>query len=130
MRLIDADALEELFREVIGCIAKKPEMTGAFEHMVRASAMVIEMINDAPTIEDLSGFCDRLWRGAYERGKEERGTGKWHQSYDSGSRMYECSACGGRMIADPYDLAVGEKGYGFCPYCGADMIGEHDELDR
>ena len=50
-RCIDADALEELFREVIGCIAKKPEMNGNLEHMVRASAMVIEMIKDAPTIE-------------------------------------------------------------------------------
>ena len=50
-RLIDADALEELFREVIGGIAKKPEMNGNLEHMVRASAMVIEMIQDAPTIE-------------------------------------------------------------------------------
>ena len=51
MRPIDADALEELFREVIGGIAKKPEMNGNLEHMVRASAMVIEMIKDAPTIE-------------------------------------------------------------------------------
>jgi len=51
MRLIDADALEELFREVIGSIAKKPEMTGNLEHMIRASAMVIEMIKDAPTLE-------------------------------------------------------------------------------
>lgn len=51
MRLIDGDALEELFREVIGSIAKKPEMDGSLEHMVRASAMVIEMIKDAPTIE-------------------------------------------------------------------------------
>lgn len=51
MRAIDADELEELFREVIGAIARKKEMNGAMEHMVRASAMVIEMINDAPTIE-------------------------------------------------------------------------------
>ena len=50
MRLIDADELEELFRETIGAIAKEPEMTGNLEHMVRASAMVIQMIQDAPTI--------------------------------------------------------------------------------
>lgn len=49
-RLIDADELEELFREVIGGIAKKPEMSKDLEHMVRASAMTIEMIGDAPTI--------------------------------------------------------------------------------
>lgn len=51
MRMIDADALEELFREVISGIAKKTEMNGNLEYMVRASAMVIEMIKDAPTIE-------------------------------------------------------------------------------
>ena len=50
MRLIDADALEELFREVIGGIAKRPEINGNLEHMIRASAMVVEMIKDAPTI--------------------------------------------------------------------------------
>lgn len=49
-RLIDADELEELFREVIGGIAKKPEMSKDLEHMVRASAMTIEMIGDAPII--------------------------------------------------------------------------------
>lgn len=51
MRLIDADALEELFRDVIGGIAKEPEMTGNLEHMIRASATVVQMIQDAPTVE-------------------------------------------------------------------------------
>jgi len=51
MKLIDADALKELFSEVIGHIAKKPEMNGNLEHMIRASAMVIQMIDDAPTVQ-------------------------------------------------------------------------------
>ena len=51
MRLIDADELKELFREVIGGIAKKPEIQKDLEHMVRASAMTIQMIDDAPTID-------------------------------------------------------------------------------
>ena len=51
MRMIDADALKELFSEVIGHIAKKPEMNGNLEHMIRASAMVIQMIDDAPTVQ-------------------------------------------------------------------------------
>ena len=51
MRTIDADALKELFSEVIGHIAKKPEMNGNLEHMIRASAMVIQMIDDAPSIQ-------------------------------------------------------------------------------
>ena len=50
-RPIDADALKELFSEVIGHIAKKPEMNGNLEHMIRASAMVIQMIDDAPTVQ-------------------------------------------------------------------------------
>lgn len=50
MRAIDADELKELFREVIAGIAKKPKMTGALEHMVRASAMTVKMIDDMPTI--------------------------------------------------------------------------------
>ena len=49
-RLIDADALEELFREVIGNISKRDEIKPVLEHMVRASAMAVEMIKDAPTI--------------------------------------------------------------------------------
>jgi len=51
MRPIDADALKELFSEVIGSIAKKLEMNGNLEHMIRASAMVIQMIDDAPTVQ-------------------------------------------------------------------------------
>lgn len=51
MRPIDADALKELFSEVIGRIAIKPEMNGNLEHMIRASAMVIQMIDDAPTVQ-------------------------------------------------------------------------------
>ena len=54
MRLIDADALKELFSAVIGGIAAKLEMTGSLEHMIRASAMVMQMIDDAPTIDDVS----------------------------------------------------------------------------
>ena len=50
MRLIDADKLEELFREVIGRIAKRQDINFNMEHMIRASAMVIEMIKDAPTV--------------------------------------------------------------------------------
>lgn len=60
MRLINADDLEELFREVIGGIAKKPEMTRDLEHMVRASAMVIEMIKDAQEIDAIPIGCLEL----------------------------------------------------------------------
>ena len=60
MRLIDADALEELFRETIGHIAKRPEIGKDLEHMVRASAMAVEMIQDAPTVGGWINVKDRL----------------------------------------------------------------------
>ena len=60
MRLIDADALKELFSEVIGHIAKKPEMNGNLEHMIRASAMVIQIIVDAPTVQPYTTTHDSI----------------------------------------------------------------------
>ena len=96
-RCIDADALEELFREVIGGIAKKPEMNGNLEHMVRASAMVIEMIQDAPTIEP------------------QRKMGMWieHNPHKWGLEIvFECSECGEKIDCEPSN---------FCPNCGAEM---------
>ena len=97
-RCIDADALEELFREVIGGIAKKPEMNGNLEHMIRASAMVIEMIKDAPTIEP------------------QRKTGRWEIYVISmlDGEGCKCSECGFEGV--PY--------WDFCPNCGARMEGE------
>ena len=68
MRTIDADALKELFREVIGRIAIKPEMNGNLEHMIRASAMVIQMIDDAPTVEPDTTTHDSI---SVETGKND-----------------------------------------------------------
>ena len=51
MRLIDADALEELFREVIGSLSRKTDCNLNFEYMIRTSAMTIEMIKDAQPID-------------------------------------------------------------------------------
>jgi len=101
-RCIDADALEELFREVIGGIAKKPEMNGNLEHMVRASAMVIEMIQDAPTIEP------------------ERKKGRWIKKTIKKKieNDYSCSECGRHVsLMRGYDVRLV---YPFC-HCGAEM---------
>ena len=101
-RAIDADALEELFREVIGGIAKKPEMNGNLEHMVRASAMVIEMIQDAPTIEP------------------QRKKGRWIKKTIKKKieNDYSCSECGRHVsVMRGYDVRLV---YPFC-HCGADM---------
>lgn len=53
-RLIDAEELKELFRETITGIATRTDMKGAYEHMIRVSAMVIDMIDDAPTVIEAS----------------------------------------------------------------------------
>ena len=70
MRTIDADALKELFSEVIGHIAKKPEMNGNLEHMIRASTMVIQMIDDAPTVQPDTTTHDSI---PAETGKNDGG---------------------------------------------------------
>ena len=101
MRCIDADALEELFREVIGGIAKKPEMNGNLEHMVRASAMAIEMIQDAPTIEPQRN------KGHWIRHPEQRNI--------FNGKTIECSEC-----HEKYTVQYVEDEW-FCRHCGAEM---------
>ena len=112
MRAIDADALEELFREVIFSIANRPEMSRTMNYMVRASAIVIEMIHDAPTITP------------------ERKQGRWIKHEDRAA--WYCSEC----ATDDYyayfynsDTGVYELQDKFCPNCGADMRGGQNEAD-
>ena len=104
MRLIDADELKELFSEVIGHIAKKPEMNGNLEHMIRASAMVIQMIDDAPSVQP------------------EHKTGQWIP-VTNGRGGHQCDRCG--CYAPSYQSGT-EWLSKFCPECNADMRGEQD----
>lgn len=80
---------------------------------------------------DLSGFSDKLWAAAYERGKAEaldrvpsaERHGKWiHDGYDfpHGVDWMHCSECG---KLDVYCPAARTN---FCPNCGARMDGKHD----
>ena len=96
MRLIDGDALEELFRETIGHIAKMPEIDGALEHLVRASAMAIEMIQDATTIEAVP----------MRRTKPVMGV-----SRDQLRNWWQCGNC----------ESVIEQGDRYCRGCGAEV---------
>lgn len=45
----------------------------------------------------------------------------WEITIDTGEPMLTCPKCGCRMIKKWYDLAVGSRGYNYCPYCGKDM---------
>ena len=112
MRLIDADALKELFREVIGHIAKKPKMNGNLEHMIRASAMVIQMIDDAPSVQ-LNHNAEVSKMGIVHCEDCEH----WDTSWETVYGLHYCP-----MI----DMST-KKNF-FCKY-GAEKRGEIDETD-
>lgn len=108
MRLIDADALEELFRAVIFRLAENPDISGDIEHMVRASATVIEMIQDAPSIEVLSA-------------PPERKTGRWEITEAYPHNVY-CSECHKIFAQKHWEVWFdGSLPRNYCPNCGADM---------
>lgn len=51
---------------------------------------------------------------------------KWKITIDNDEPMLTCPECECRMIARWYTLAVGYRGYRYCPYCGKDM--KEDQL--
>lgn len=77
-------------------------------------------IDNAPTVDtDLSKYSDKLWKEAYERGKNERPQGEWIGEHF----VYKCSKCG--HIADSVLSVTGRNIIpmlsNYCPECGADM---------
>lgn len=56
--------------------------------------------------------------------QSERKNGKWHQRFYSQIEMMVCSECNSEFS---YDAETGVRDYNFCPNCGADMRGEHDD---
>ena len=45
----------------------------------------------------------------------------WIHRIDCGTDMMECPKCSCRIIGKWFSYAVGDRGYGFCPYCGEDV---------
>lgn len=67
---------------------------------------------------DLSEYCDKLWKTAYERGKAEAHPkkGKWIRTEtDRGYWVYIGYAC------DQCGKSVGNVKRNYCPNCGARM---------
>lgn len=106
MRIIDADALKKYVGTYDGTTAQ-------------VEAVEVQYIDNAPTIDDLSEYSDKLWKQAYERGKAERPQGEWINQSQGAKYPCECSEC----HTEPF---CNDEGYvlsNFCPNCGADMRG-------
>ena len=127
MRPIDADALREaMYHEAFETDSDMQKWDSGC--WIRYK-MFENAIESAPTISpeqaaDLSGYSDRLWKIAYERGKREAvKQGKW----DDG----RCTQCGFKAVVNPFavDLDTGERTLilKFCPNCGAKMDGGEDD---
>ena len=75
----------------------------------------ISAIKSLPSADtDMSDYCDRLWKIAYERGKADRPTGEWTDNHNG---TFTCDKCGCKHSKSNY-----------CPNCGARMYkGGEDE---
>ena len=94
-----------------------------FGEPIRGLASILADIEDLPSAQpeyDLDGYSSRLWKAAYERGKQdaeqERKTGRW---VATPSTYHYCSLC--RMAAH-LDYYGNEVTSNFCPNCGAQMV--------
>lgn len=50
----------------------------------------------------------------------------WKTDIDNDMQMLRCESCGSRVIRLWYDLAVGDHGFRYCPYCGKEMSNWRD----
>jgi len=112
MRLIDADKLLEGEHFILKC---KSEFGITEMDIFRR-----EVIENAPTIDDLSEYSDKLWKQAYERGKaEERPTGHWFLLDECSNEGVYCSNCRKKVYRVEYANQKVKSNY--CPNCGAKM---------
>jgi len=112
-RLIDAEALKDTV------MSKSDGMEDLWD-----TAGVLNMINNAPTVcVDLSEYSDKLWKEAYERGKNERSKGEWKEWFDErwgGTTIY-CPYCHEDALENNKEGLYRQVKSNFCPNCGADM---------
>ena len=93
MRLIDADALIDIFEDRLEKIRNR---YGDYSGEAGVCAGALHLIRVQPTIEP------------------ERKKGKWIVSHIPDSMLWECNQCG---------FDCGAHSFNYCPNCGADMRG-------
>lgn len=104
MRLIDADALKKLLIEVLGRIKENPTMKQDEMHIISGCHMLCEMIEDAPTIDEVSVVHGR-WYDPYAH------------DFSAKDMVYCCSRCNAAVFK------TFSPTMNFCPNCGAKMDG-------
>ena len=116
VRLIDANALKELFLKNCGCDCY---LCKNYYYDKQIEKAYCHLIDNAPTVEVTdydTGYQDGLEDGL----NDIRPQGKWelYQYQESRKKDWYCTACL-TVVKKPL-----EKKYVFCPYCGADMRGD------
>ena len=100
--------------EYISRQAAYEALTDYYHHRTEIQhAALHEALSKVPPANiDLSGFSDKLWKTAYERGKAEAVRhGRWLEHKDYPGLAYLCSEC---------NLFTTDRSF-YCPNCGARM---------
>ena len=93
--------------------------------------LVLDMLDEIESeVADGLGYQYAKWRqyiAELPSAQPERKKGQWKVEHDLGVEFLACTSCKCRVFKDHYGHAVGNWGYNYCPYCGADMRGEQDD---
>ena len=110
VRLIDANALKELFLKTCGCDCY---LCKNYYYDRQIEKAYCHLIDNAPTVDTLSLVISGRHYGKTQALLDAlRPKGKWEKISDGhGHSSYFCSRCGTQE----------GKPYAFCPNCGADM---------